>query len=257
MFEDSRILRLHATHRPSLVEASLQPSRQQTLHSQASQVHHAQQLGVRPVHKLKLKALALHEIPTVSDFYASRELRAAADPRVPPVPYLNTLVSFIEHDIARLQVDCIVNAAKESLQGGGGVDRAMHLAAGPKLNQACIKKLQDRQCSPGRVFMTPGFHLRCKSVIHTVGPDCRQKQQIDYAQVLRQCYRNSLNKAVSKGLRSIVFPAISVGVYACPAEATSEIALNTVRGFLDEHGRPSSLDRIGFCNLGPNIHAIY
>lgn len=144
-------------------------------------------------------------------------------------------------DITRLEADAIVNAANSSLLGGGGVDGAIHRAAGPELLAAC-RKLNG--CRPGEAKITPGFRLPARFVIHTVGPIWRGGGQGD-AEVLASCYRRSLELAADHGLASIAFPAISTGAYGFPREAAAEIAVDTVAAFLS--ATPPRLNRLVFC----------
>ncbi|MBI5862980.1 MAG: O-acetyl-ADP-ribose deacetylase [Planctomycetes bacterium] len=132
-------------------------------------------------------------------------------------------------DITHLKVDAIVNAANERLAGGGGVDGAIHRAAGAEAMHAACAKLGG--CRTGDAKITPGFELPAKFVIHTVGPvyaDGRSGEP----ELLASCYRRSLELAVNHGLTTIAFPAISTGVYGYPFEAATEIALRTVAAFL-------------------------
>lgn len=143
-------------------------------------------------------------------------------------------------DITTLNVDAIVNAANESLLGGGGVDGAIHRAAGPELLAEC-RALQG--CKTGQAKITQGYRLPAKHVIHTVGPVWHGGQQGE-AQLLAACYSNSLQLAAKKGLRSIAFPCISTGVYGFPVQLATRIAVQTVRAFMNEN---PGLEEVLFC----------
>lgn len=133
-------------------------------------------------------------------------------------------------DITTLDCDCIVNAANPTLLGGGGVDGAIHRAAGPQLLEEC-RALHG--CETGQAKITSGYQLRARYVIHTVGPIYSGSERDP--RMLADCYQNSLDLAKEHGIRSIAFPAISAGVYGYPLRPAAEIAVGTVRRWLSLH----------------------
>lgn len=157
-----------------------------------------------------------------------------------------SLIEVIEADITTLHVDAIVNAANETLLGGGGVDGAIHRAAGPALLAACRALPQVRpnvRCPAGQARMTPGFRLPARFVIHTVGPVWRGGHSGEPG-LLAGCYRSSLQLVREHGVGSIAFPAISCGVYGYPSDAAAEIAVREVRAAVAGPGLP---EHVIFC----------
>lgn len=145
-------------------------------------------------------------------------------------------------DITTLEVDAIVNAANSELLGGGGVDGAIHRAAGPALLEACRALPEVRphvRCETGDARITPGFKLPARYVIHTVGP-VWQGGSVNEARLLADCYRNSLDLASKHQLKRVAFPAISCGVYGYPAALACEVAVRSLRAY----PAPSSVEEV-------------
>jgi O-acetyl-ADP-ribose deacetylase len=146
-------------------------------------------------------------------------------------------LQIVTGDITRQKVDAIVNAANERMLGGGGVDGAIHSAAGAELLQACRAVAEVRpgvRCPTGEARITPGFQLPARFVVHTVGPVWRGGSNGE-PELLASCYRSSLELAVTHGASSIAFPAISTGVFGFPLALASEIAVREVASFLARH----------------------
>lgn len=152
-----------------------------------------------------------------------------------------TKLTALRADLTTLAVDAIVNAANTSLMGGGGVDGAIHRAAGRELVNECATL---NGCHPGDAKITKGYKLPAKHVIHTVGPVWRDGTRHE-AETLASCYRRSLEVAREHQLRTIAFPCISTGVYSYPPEQAAAVAVKTVRNVITEH--PDAFDEITFC----------
>jgi len=153
-------------------------------------------------------------------------------------------------DITKVAVDAIVNAANTTLLGGGGVDGAIHRTAGPELLEEC-RSLGG--CRPGEAKITRGYRLPARFIIHTVGPFWNGGKRGE-AEVLANCYRNSLGVAVKNGVKTIAFPAISCGAYRYPIAEAAKIAVATTQEFLQAH---SEMEKVIFVVLDDEIFAIY
>jgi O-acetyl-ADP-ribose deacetylase (regulator of RNase III) len=161
-------------------------------------------------------------------------------------------ITVLRGDITRQHVDAIVNAANESLLGGGGVDGAIHRAAGPRLLEACR---QLHGCPTGEAKITEGYNLLARWVIHTVGPIWRGgAEQED--QLLSRCYRNSLALAEQTQIRTIAFPAISTGIYGFPLDRATRIAVIEVSQFLVAHS-DSGIEQVVFVCFDDQAYRCY
>jgi len=159
-------------------------------------------------------------------------------------------IDIVRSDITKLDVDAIVNAANTTLLGGGGVDGAIHRAAGTELLAEC-RALGG--CRPGEARITRGYHLPARFVIHTVGPVWRGGKRHE-PEILANCYRNSLQLAVENEIKTIAFPAISCGAYGYPIPEAAQIALKATRDFL---ATDDSIDKVAFVLSGEDIYDAY
>jgi O-acetyl-ADP-ribose deacetylase (regulator of RNase III) len=163
---------------------------------------------------------------------------------------MTTTLRIVRGDITELDVDAVVNAANSMLLGGGGVDGAIHYAAGPDLLAAC-RKLGG--CPTGEARITPGFQLKARWIILTVGPVWKGGGKGE-EELLASCYTESLKLANTHGIRTVAFPAISTGAYAYPLKAATATAIATVRKYIEQE---QSLDEVIFCCYSGEDHATY
>ncbi|XP_074604477.1 macro domain-containing protein CT2219-like isoform X2 [Brevipalpus obovatus] len=151
----------------------------------------------------------------------------------------NQRISIFRGDITSLEIDCIVNAANKELQGGGGVDGAIHRAAGHNLLQSECRKLGG--CDVGDAKITGGYRLPARYIIHTVGPVGEKPDK------LRSCYKRCLEVMKENQLKSIAFPCVSTGIYHYPNDAAADVVLSTVREWMDRDSYSKEVERIIFC----------
>ncbi len=163
---------------------------------------------------------------------------------------MNAKIKLYQGDITTISLDAIVNAANSSLLGGGGVDGAIHRAAGPKLLEEC-RTLNG--CKTGEAKITKGYNLEAKFVIHTVGP-IWHGGNYDEENLLANCYKNSLQLAVEHGIKTIAFPSISTGIYHFPIEKASAIAVREVLSFLKNE---STIDEVLFVCFSKSDLEVY
>lgn len=188
------------------------------------------------------------EIPTLELLYKLSRIAPHASPTYTPVASHNARISLIRTDITKLDLPrgAIVNAANESLLGGGGVDGAIHRAAGHKLLREC-ETLDG--CNTGDAKITNAYNLPCYKVIHAVGPIYgNTRRGKGHEELLRSCYRTSLKLAADNGCDAIAFSALSTGIYGYPSREAAMAAIDEVRGCLDD-GIGNGLNRIIFCNF--------
>jgi O-acetyl-ADP-ribose deacetylase len=198
--------------------------------------------------KMDRRVLTLTDIQTIPQLYTSTFIAPPPKARHSHDPTLNAKIALVRYDITKLQVDAIVNAANESLLGGGGVDGAIHRAAGPRLFEEC-RTLDG--CDTGDAKVTAGYRLPAKHVIHAVGPVYHSERRVQEGReerLLRRCYRRGLEITEQKGLKSVAFSAISTGVYGYPSDKAAAHAISEVRNFF-ESGRGAGIERVVFCNF--------
>ncbi|XP_032681938.1 ADP-ribose glycohydrolase MACROD2-like [Odontomachus brunneus] len=187
----------------------------------------------------KGEVTSLEQVPTWSEYWSKNKFTIAikTPKKTEEVDEdLAKKVSMWQGDITSLEIDAIVNAANSSLLGGGGVDGAIHRAAGPNLKKECTTL---KGCRVGEAKITGGYMLPAKYVIHTVGPQGEKPDK------LKECYENSLAQAKENNLRTIAFPCISTGIYGYPQKPAAKVALSTVKKFLLEN--KDNIDRVIFC----------
>ena len=160
------------------------------------------------------------------------------------------LLSIVKTDITKLEVDAIINAANNQLAGGGGVDGAIHKAAGNELYNACSKL---NGCATGDAKITSGFNLLADYIIHTVGPVWHGGNSNERV-LLKNCYISSLKLAIKNNIKSIAFPNISTGIYGFPKEEAAQIAIKTVIDFLDDN---NTFDEVTFVCFDETNYNIY
>ena len=185
----------------------------------------------------------LDSIPTLTLLYKLKKVTPASNLKSGATSDYNDTISLIRTDITKLNVDAIVNAANESLLGGGGVDGAIHRAAGPKLLKEC-RTLAG--CDTGDAKITNAYELPCKKVIHTPGPVYGStKRKGKHETLLRSCYRRCLDLTKENGCKSLAFSCLSTGVYGYPSDEAAETAIDEVKNWLD--GNKGIMERVVFC----------
>lgn len=162
-----------------------------------------------------------------------------------------TKITIICGDITTQEVDAIVNAANRSLRGGGGVDGAIHNAAGPDLYNECCSL---GGCDTGEAKITKGYNLPAKHVIHTVGPVYEYEEGRE-EELLKLCYINTLMLAKAHGIKTIAFPSISTGVFRYPLQEAVKIAVTTITEFIQQE--PNTFDEIRFVAFNDDVHSAY
>ena len=166
-------------------------------------------------------------------------------------------IESIKGDITDIEIDAIVNAVNNSLLGGGGVDGAIHRAAGSELVEECkkINEVKDEgRCPTGEARITKGYRLPAKYVIHTVGPIYDENSKEENEKLLTSCYENSLKLAVENNIKTIAFPAISCGIYGYPIKDACKIAVGTALKFIESN---PSIEKVYFINYSDDNKEVY
>lgn len=195
--------------------------------------------------------IKLKKVPTWKETAKGLTVKVE-NPKYKKDKQLNDKISLFRGDITKLEVDAIVNAANNSLLGGGGVDGCIHRAAGSLLTDEC-RTLQN--CETGKAKITCGYRLPAKHVIHTVGPIAVGQPTSSQAAELRSCYLSSLDLLLEHRLRSVAFPCISTGVFGYPNEEAAEVVLATLREWLEQH--KDKVDRLIICVFLEKDEGIY
>jgi O-acetyl-ADP-ribose deacetylase (regulator of RNase III) len=199
-------------------------------------------------------SIAVSEIPTISLLYKQGQLQPSSiSDKTLPSQVLNDKVAHIQADITKLRTYAIVNAAKQTLLGGSGVDGAIHRAAGVGLLKECITL---NGCETGNAKITDGYNLPAKKVIHTVGPVYHRLAEDRCKTLLRSCYRCSLELAVENGCESVALSAISTGIYGFPNGEAANVAIGEVKRFLMSPDG-NKIQKVVFCSFRDEDVATY
>ena len=196
----------------------------------------------------KMALVPLSQIPTLTFLYKFNKLAPTSELKSSSTSKYNDKISLIRTDITKLEVDAIVNAANNSLLGGGGVDGAIHRAAGPQLLAEC-EELDG--CETGDAKITGAYRLPSKKVIHAVGPVYSYtKRKGMHTTLLQSCYTKALDLANENDCKSIAFSALSTGVYGYPSDEAAETAIDAVKGWLEaDVERAEKMERVIFCSF--------
>lgn len=201
-----------------------------------------------PSNTARMALVPLSQIPSLNLLYRLNKLTPTSEVNSSATSKYNDKICLIRTDITKLEVDAIVNAANNSLLGGGGVDGAIHRAAGKQLLLECE---QLNGCDTGDAKITGAYRLPSKKVIHAVGPVYSYaKRKGMHTQLLQACYTKALDLANENDCRSIAFSALSTGVYGYPSDEAAEAAIDAVKGWLDaDEERAEKMERVIFCSF--------